>query len=67
MPIRPNDKLFMLSLIYPMGTGMDIKVYPLNFAGTGVSYSFGYCQGRVFALPAPYQPVVIPFTFRCVI
>ena len=50
-----------------MGTGMDIKVYPLNFAGTGVSYSFGYCQGRVFALPAPYQPVVIPFTFRCVI
>jgi len=46
---------------YPVGTGTGIKFYPLDFAGTGMPYSFGYRRGRVFTLPTPYPTRCHPY------
>ena len=43
-----------------MGTGTGIKFYLLDFAGTDMPESFGYCRGRVFTLPAPYPTPCYP-------
>ena len=51
----------MITLVFLLQTSHIISIlvrvpefYLLDFAGTGMSYSFGYCRGRVFNLPALY-------------